>query len=124
MANVDWKKLEAGVDAVIASAFGETVRLSFLDGAVADPNRPLVDIRATLHTGGDDSKSVQDGLKYRTRLSAGQAELHINRAGYSGPMPRVGDRVRATERMGSPWFEVAGVSDRYSNLIVLSLNQA
>ncbi|MGY6568510.1 MAG: hypothetical protein ACXIVE_05895 [Salinarimonas sp.] len=124
MVEVDWQKLEAGVDAVIASTFGESVRLSFLDGGFPDPARPLVDIRATLHTGGDDSRPAQDGLRYRTRLSAGQAELVINRASYTGPMPRQGDRVRANDRMGTPWFEVAAVSDRYSNLIVLSLNQA
>ena len=121
---VDWRKLEAKVDAIHAKTWGETVRLSFMNGAALDPERALTDIRAILHTGGDDSKSVQDGLKYRTRLSAGQAELVIGRDEYSGPMPRVGDRVRATDRAGAPWFEVAGVSDRYSNLIVLSLNQA
>lgn len=121
---VDWRKLEARVDAVHTKTWGETVRLSFMDGAVLDPERALTDIRAILHTGGDDSKSVQGGLKYRTRLSAGQAELVISRDAYTGPMPRVGDRVRATDRAGAPWFEVAGASDRYSNLIVLSLNQA
>lgn len=121
---VDWRKLEAKVDAVTTKAWGEAVRLSFMDGAAPDPERALTDIRAILHAGGDDSKSVQDGLKYRTRLSAGQAELVISRDEYAGPMPRVGDRVRATERAGAPWFEVADVSDRYSNLIVLSLNQA
>lgn len=122
MNTVDWKRLEAGVDAVIASTFGESVRISFLKNAAPDPDRPMVNIRATLQAGGDDSHAP--GSNYRTRLSAGKAELHINRAGYTGSMPRIGDRVRASERMGTPWFEVAGVSDRYSNLIVLSLNQA
>lgn len=119
---MDWRKLEARVDAVTAKAWGEAVRLSFMDGAAPDPERALTDIRAILHTGGDDSHSP--GTSYRTRLSAGQAELVISRDEYTGPMPRVGDRVRATDRAGAPWFEVAGVSDRYSNLIVLSLNQA
>jgi hypothetical protein len=104
--------------------WGEAVRLSFLDGAAADPDRPLIDIRAILHVGGDDSKPEAGGLKYRTRLSAGMAELHIVRSEYDGPMPRQGDRVRATDRVGAPWYEVADVSDRYSNMIVLSLNQA
>ena len=123
---VDWRKLEAKVDAVHTKTWGEAVRLSFMDGAVLDPERALTDIRAILHTGGDDSSFVGDGnsLKYRARLAAGKAELFISRDEYTGPMPRVGDRVRATDRAGSPWFEVAGVSDRYSNLIVLSLNQA
>ncbi len=121
---MDWRKLEAEADSITESAFGESVRLSFFINQVVDPDRPLVDIRAILHVGGDDSKPVQDGLKYRTRLTAGKGELFINRDTYSGPMPRQGDRVRANERVGMPFYEVASVSDRYSNLIVLELNQA
>lgn len=121
---MDWRNLERAVDKTMRRTFGETVRLSFLHNQAPDPERPLTDIRAILHAGGDDSKPVQDGLKFRTRLDAGKAELFISRDDYTGPMPRQGDRVRATDRVGQPWFEVAGVSDRYSNLIVLSLNQA
>ncbi|MCX5571478.1 hypothetical protein [Kaistia nematophila] len=117
-----WRGLEAAVDRRIGLAFGETVRLSFLKGGVVDPARPAVDIRAVLHVGGDDSKPVGDSAdRYRSRLSLGEAELFIDRTAYSGPMPRQGDGVRASDRAGQPWFEVAGVSDRYSNLIVLTL---
>lgn len=122
---MDWRRLEGKVDRlVVGKAFAELVRLSFMKNGTADPDRPAVSIKATLHTGGDDSNGVGAGEAWRTRLSAGQAELFIDRANYTGPMPRKGDKVRAMARDGEPVWEVSGVSDRYSNLIVVSLGQA
>lgn len=120
---MDWRTLEANVDAAMARTWGESVRLSFMDKGAPDPARALTNITAVLHTGGDDSNNPGTGETHRTRLSAGEAELFIDRATYGGPMPRTGDRVRANDRIGAPWFEVRAVSDRYSNLLVLSLNQ-
>lgn len=121
---MDWRKLEEMVDQTISSHFDEAVRVSFMKNGAADPARPQWTGRAVLHTGGDDSFSPADGNKYRTRLSAGQAELFLNRSTYDGPAVRTGDRVRGMDRAGTPLWEVKGVSDRYSHLIVLSLNQA
>jgi hypothetical protein len=121
---MDWRILEAKVDGAVARVFGESVRLSFLKGGAVDPDRAVTNISAILHTGGDDSNNPGVGDNFRTRLSAGQAELFIDRATYAGPTPRVQDRVRANDRDGMPWFEVSAVSDRYTNLLVLSLNQA
>jgi len=118
---MDWRELERTVDSIVGGAFSEAVRLSFLKNGTADPARPLVDIEAILLTGGDDSFAPGNG--FRARLSAGQGEIVINRSAYTGSMPKTGDRARATDRAGMPWFEVATVSDRYSNLLVLSLNQ-
>lgn len=120
MAN--WRALEAKIDRRICNSFGETVRLAFLKNGMVDPDRPAVEVDAILHAGGDDSYAPGSG--FRVRLSAGKAELVLNRSTYAGPMPRVGDKVRALDRAGQPWFEVASVSDRYSNLLVLSLGQA
>jgi hypothetical protein len=121
---VNWRNLEAAVDQRIGRTFGESVRLSFLKDGVVDPDRDKIDITATLATGGDDSATIGDGVsRYRSRLSLGQAELFIDRSSYDGPMPRTGDKVRANDRAGKPWFEVSSVSDRYSNLIVLSLGE-
>lgn len=120
MAN--WRELEAKVDQTTARLFGERVRLSFLKNGVVDPGRESVDINAILHCGGDDSYQV--GASYRTRLAGGKAELVIDRSTYTGPMPRKSDKVRAYERGASVWFEVLTVSDRYSNLLVLSLGAA
>lgn len=119
---MDWRSLEARVDSSMRAAYGETVRLTFMKNGTTDPTRPQWLGRAILHTGGDDSHAVGDGM--RTRLSAGQAELFLDRGTYDGPMPIGQDVVRAMDRDGLPRWEVSGVSDRYSSLIVVSLNQA
>jgi len=121
MAN--WRKLEAMVDQKMARSYGESVRLSFLKGQVADPDRQMIEINALLHVGGDDSRAPGPTGTYRSRLSLGEAELFLDRSTYTGPDPKVGDKVRANDRAGKPWFEVAAVSDRYSNLIVVKLGQ-
>jgi len=124
---VDWRALEAKVDQTIGATFGEEVRLSFMKNGVADPGRPMIQIRCLVfHAGGNDSNapgSMAEGGVFRTRLSSGEAEVFIDRSTYAGPMPKQGDRVRANERHGQTWWEVATVSDRYSNLLVLSLTQ-
>ncbi|WP_435656911.1 hypothetical protein [Brucella pituitosa] len=120
MAN--WRKLEAMVDQKIGLSYGESVRLSFMKGQVADPARPMIEVpTAVLHVGGDDSHAPGPTGTYRSRLSLSEAELFLDRSTYNGPMPQAGDKVRANDREGKPWFEVATVSDRYSNLIVLKL---
>lgn len=122
-----WRNLERAVDKTMRRTFGETVRLSFLlkPGGAKDPERPQWTGRAVLHVGGDGSiGAVADGNKYRTRLNAGQAELVLTRDEYDGPVPRTGDTVRAVDRDGEPSWAVSGVSDRYSNLWVLSLTQS
>jgi hypothetical protein len=119
---MDWRTLEARLDGIQIKAWGEGIRLSFLKGGALDVDRPTAEIRAILHTDSDLSNALQQGLKYRTRLSAGRAELIIDRATYAGPPIRSGDRVRANDREGQPWYEVAAVSDLHSNLLVLTLN--
>ncbi|WGG58164.1 hypothetical protein [Brucella intermedia] len=121
MAN--WRKLEAMVDQKMTRSYGESVRLSFMKKQVVDPDRPTVEIIALLHVGGDDSRAPGPTGTYRSRLSLGEAELFLDRSTYTGPDPKVGDKVRANDRAGEPWFEVAAVSDRYSNLIVVKLGQ-
>ncbi|WP_448786337.1 hypothetical protein [Brucella intermedia] len=121
MAN--WRKLEAMVDQKMTRSYGESVRLSFMKKQVVDPDRPTVEIIALLHVGGDDSRAPGPTGTYRSRLSLGEAELFLDRSSYSGPDPKIGDKIRANDRAGKPWFEVAAVSDRYSNLIVVKLGQ-
>lgn len=118
---MDWRSIEARVDSTMRAAFGEEVRLSPMDGGVSDPDRSQWIGRAILHAGGDDSHSAGDG--FRTRLAAGEAELFLDRATYTGPAPKQGDVVRSLDREGQPAWSVRDVSDRYSNLIVVSLSQ-
>jgi hypothetical protein len=123
---VDWRKLEAAVDRKIGGAFGERVRLSFMKGGKADPERPQIIVRCeALCEGGDDSKPTGAGQAgvFRSRLAAGQAELFLDRGSYDGPRLQAGDAVRAIDRQGEPVWEVSFISDRYSNLIVAVLNE-
>jgi hypothetical protein len=120
---MDWRKLERAADLAVLGSFSENVRLSFFKSAMPDPTRAAVEVRALLHVGGDDSPSSgSDGM--RTRLVAGKAELFLDRSTYTGPTLRKDDKVRALDRTGQPWFMVASVSDRYTNLMVLSLYEA
>lgn len=121
---MDWRALQARVDGKIGRAFGENVRLSFLKGGAVDPTRPAVDIRAVLAAGEDKTKPIGPGDYYRAHHAVGETELHIDRSTYTGPSPVKGDRVKALERDGAPWFEVASVHDRFSNLLVLRLGEA
>lgn len=118
---MDWRALEARVDGVMARSFGEKVRLSFMTAGQQDPTRPPVEIRAVLHVGGDRTVPIGPGDNYRTKLSLGTAELLLDRSTYTGPIPKPCDKVRALDRAGEPWFEVASVSDRFSNLIIVNL---
>ena len=118
---MDWRALEARVDCVMGLTYGERVRLSFMKAGQQDPARPPVEIRAVLHVGGDRTVPIGPGDNYRTKLSLGSAELLLDRSTYTGPILKVGDKVRAVERASEPWFEVASISDRFSNLIIVSL---
>lgn len=119
-----WRNLERAVDKTMRRTFGETVRLSFMKNGATDPARPQWVGRAILHTGGDDSIPAALGNTFRTRLAAGEAELFLTRDEYDGPIPEKGDKVRALERDGQPLWIVGNASDRYSNLLVLSLKQS
>ena len=120
-----WQLLEAALDGLVGAAFAESVRIAFLKNGRTDPERDAADIQAILHVGaGNASGPMAAGNEFKARIAAGDAELVIDRSRYTDPLPRPGDKVRANERAGQPWFEVASVTNRYNNLIVLALNHA
>lgn len=122
---VNWRNLEAAVDQKIGRSFGESVYLKFNRNGVTDPERQAFTVNAILHVGGDDSMPLGNGAdRFRSRLSAGKAELFIDRSTYAGPALALKDEVRAMDRANKPWFEVLNISDRYSNLIVLTLGES
>lgn len=118
---MDWRKLEAAVDRTITGAFGERVRLSFMKNGVTDPARTAVVVRALLHVGAENIEPMGPAGTYRGTAAIGSAELLLDRAAYTGPVPLRGDKVRALDRAGEPWFEVSSVSDRETNLITVTL---
>lgn len=115
-------KVLAGVDHV----FAEPVRLSFFKSGALDPSRPAIEIEAVLRVGEGKTTSVAGSrdVGWRSRIVADKAQLHIDRAAYTGPQPQQGDKVRALSRHGQPWFEVADVDDRSHTRLVLNLNEA
>ncbi len=122
---MNWRALEAAVDRTIARTFGERVRLSPMNGKAPDGSRAQTTLTdAVLATEGDDTRPPGLGGQWQTKYSAGEAGLFIDRATYDGPMPKVGDVVRALDRTGQPTWEVAGVNDRHSNLIIVMLTES
>lgn len=108
----------AAVDATLA----EAVDLFFLSGGASDPARDNMTARAVLRVGSRDAVAPKGA--WGSRIAAGQAEAHIDRAAYDGPVIRKGDKLRAVERPGKPFFEVLRVADRGRGRLVLHLGEA
>ncbi|HEV7436974.1 MAG TPA: hypothetical protein VGO22_19230, partial [Pseudorhizobium sp.] len=88
--------------AAVDNVFGEPVRLSPMVEGRRDPDRPQVEVEAVLRVGGGQETNANGGYgqSWRTQIAAGRAELHINRAAYTGPRIISGDKVRAIARRG------------------------
>lgn len=120
---MDWQSIEAAVDAAVFGAFAELVRHAPMKNGTADPSRPLTDLMAILHSPSVDG-SISLGNGMITTVSASAHALVISRAAYPNIVLRSKDKVRATARPGSPWYEVSKISDRHSGIIILELTEA
>jgi hypothetical protein len=115
-------------DRVVAAVdvrFAEPVKLSFLKDNEPDPSRLQVDVEGVLRVGGGKETNMSGGMSksWRSKLSAGKAELHLDASKYAGPDIRQGDAVCALSRRGEPWFDVLRVDDRGENRLVLELGE-
>lgn len=110
------------VDAVMA----ETVKQFPLKNGQADPSRHSYEFQAVLRTGGTKNTSVSGGLArdWMVRISAGKAQLHVDRVANPAVKIAVGDKIRAISRAGSPWFEVLELDDRSHSRLIVELGQA
>ena len=103
----------------------EPVGSFFLNKGKADSTRVNGTLRGILvvGTGAQDSAAgrVQS---WGSRIASGKAQLHIARATYTGPAFQEGDKVRAINRPGRPFFEVSHVDDRDATRLVLHLTEA
>lgn len=110
------------VDRQVGRAFNDHVLLKFNKNGRSDPQRPSVEISAILHLGHGEAVPLgTSNDRYNSELTAASAQLFIDRSVYHGIIPSVKDEVRALDLDGQPWFEVLAVSDRTTNLIVLTL---
>lgn len=117
--------MRSRIVAAVDRTFAEPVRFSFLRRGVLDAERPAHDIRAVLRVGGGDERNLSGGLAqdWSTRIAAGKAELHVDRAAYPDLVVREDDRVCALDRPGQPWFQVLRIDDRGDTRLVLALGE-
>lgn len=115
---------------LVDQTFQEEVRFYPLAGGRTDAERNVPPFVGVLRVAAGRERSTGAGSgseQWETSLAPGTAMLAIRRAqpAFSGRIfdPHVGDAVRAIERPGMPWFEVASFDDRNPARIVLHLNE-
>jgi hypothetical protein len=120
-----WQDLRDETLAEVDEEFAEHVGLFFLKNGAADPDRPKIEIDAPLRTGEKAITDLSGGnlAAWKGEVAAAVGRLAINRATYSGPPIRRGDKVRALDRPGQPWFEVLFVDDRSHTRLVAVLGE-
>lgn len=119
-------------DAAVAAVdqqLAEPVWLSFLagKGGPVDPVRPAREIEAVLRVGKRDVTNVAADMgprSGRAGMAAALSRCSISRAAYPDLVVRAGDMLKATSRVGEPWFEVLDIADRGHARLVLILGEA
>ena len=114
------------VQKAVDKTFAEEVELKFLKGGVSDAERENTNVTAPLRTRDVAAKNLSGGMaqKWKTKIAAAGGTLSISRVSYVGPIPQKGDKVRAIERPGQPFFEVLDIDDRSHARLVLMLGDA
>ncbi len=120
---VDWRTLEAKADRIIGAAFDEEVRHLPQKNGTADTGRPIQNIRGVLHTPSPEG-TISIGAGIVTNMAAAEAALVVQRAEYPSIVFRQKDKIRGNELPGAPIWEVKNINDRFSSIIVLTLNQS
>ena len=116
--------MEAAADAAVVGGFSELVRHApMTSSGTVDTSRPAQEIRAVLHTP-NPVGTINIGNGLTTTFAAAEAALVINRADYPTIVFKTKDKIRGLDLPGQPWWEVKNVNDRFSSIIILSLNQA
>lgn len=110
--------------------FAEQIRYFPLKRGATDPARAVEPFQAVLRTGSGEIVPAGAGRSWDAQIAPGKARLTIDR---NQVMPdgeplnlvaRTGDKLRALERDGQPWWEVAHVDDRDDTRLVLHLTEA
>lgn len=112
----------SAVDAVMA----EAVLVYPLSKGMADTTRAHTELRCVLRVGNVRDQNVAGdlGKAWSQRIALGKAEAHIDQSAYAGLDIRKGDKLRAVDRPGQPWFEVLTVNERAQGRTVLALGEA
>lgn len=112
----------SGVDDLLA----ETVFIAFLKDGAKDEDRENTELEAILRVGTSENKNLDGGSRsaWRARISANEAELHIDPRKEPEHGIKVGDKVRAITRRGAPWFEVLAPATRGHTRLIYKLGAA
>jgi len=110
------------VDAVMA----ESILLAPMSDEYADPSRVKIEFKAVLRTGGAKNTSLNGGMgrDWVSRIVAGRAQLHIDRAANTALVCKRGDKIQALDRPGQPIFEILDIDDRGHTRLVIDLGEA
>lgn len=119
---VNWRTLEAKADQTIGATFGEEVRHLPQKNGTADPGRPVTNLRGVLHTPSPEG-TINISAGVVTNMAASEAALVVQRAEYPTITFKKLDLIRGNDLPGTPLWEVKAVNDRYTSIVVLSLNQ-
>ena len=119
---MDWRALEAATDSAVIGAFDEEVRHLPQKNGTADPGRPVTNIRGVLHTPSPEG-TINIGAGVVTNMAASESALVVQRSAYPGVVFRKLDIIRGNDLSGTPLWEIKTVNDRYSSIVVLTLNQ-
>lgn len=115
-----FQQIQADAIRAVDAVMSETLRHFPLSGGRTDAARAQADIRGVLRVGRNkDMSAAGTNAGWSQRIAAGKAELHLDRTAL--PDVRKGDKIRATERPGSPWFEVLGMTETAHGRIVFDL---
>ena len=119
---VNWRTLEAKADRTIGATFDEEVRHLPQKNGTADPGRPVTNLRGVLHTPSPEG-TINIGAGVVTNMAASEGALVVQRADMGAVIFRPKDVIVGLDLDGSPKWEIKTVNDRYSSIIVLTLNQ-
>ncbi|WP_420415121.1 hypothetical protein [Roseibium sp.] len=110
----------------VDDVFAEEVALKFLADGKADPERENISIVAPLRTdpvrtGGFGREQSEN---WSSQINGQGGMLKVDRATYPDLDIREGDKVRAIERTGQPWFVVKSVDSRHHVRLIVHLGAA
>lgn len=120
---VNWRIIEAKVDKTIGDTFGEEVRhFPYKKDGTVDSSRPITTIRGVLHTPSPEG-TINIGESIVTNMAASEGALVVQRADMGAVIFRPKDVIQGIDLPGDPRWEIKTVNDRYSSIVVLTLNQ-
>lgn len=110
---------------VVDREMAETVELKFLIDQVVDPAREATEIQCILRSKEEERAGVTGGnaKSWKRDAAATPSQLHIDYSVLATIDLRKGDKVRAADRPGRPWFDVLSIDDRAHPRAIVTLGE-